>query len=101
MTYVQELQKRSQEHDVFRIPDCSISPSNWQSVAGILRQGVGNNTLPCAKLRAIVDAAREISELHIQEHNGKDLSGGADDFLPVFIFCVVQANLERPCALCM
>ena len=71
-----------------------------QSVADILKQGVGNSTLPCAKLRAIVDAAREISELHVQEHNGNDLTGGADDFLPVFIFCVVQANLERPCALC-
>jgi len=26
---------------------------------------------------------------------------GADDFLPIFIFCVVQAEMERPCALCV
>ena len=70
-------------------------------MASILRHGVGNSTLPCTKLRAIVNAAREISQLHVQEHHGDDLTGGADDFLPVFIFCVVQANLERPCALCM
>jgi hypothetical protein len=57
------------------------------------------STLPCAKLRAIVDAAREISRLHQQEH-GKDLLLGADDFLPIFIFCVVRAEMERPCALC-
>ena len=25
---------------------------------------------------------------------------GADDFLPIFIFCFVQANIERPSALC-
>ena len=25
---------------------------------------------------------------------------GADDFLPIFIFCVVKAEIERPCALC-
>jgi hypothetical protein len=26
---------------------------------------------------------------------------GADDFLPIFIYCVVQADMERPCALCV
>ena len=57
------------------------------------------NTLPCAKLRAIVDAAREISRLYQHEH-GEDHLLGADDFLPIFIFCVVRAEMERPCALC-
>ena len=60
---------------------------------------MGNSTLPCIKLQAIVDAAREASRLHAEEHGGKDFVG-ADEFLPVFIFCVVKANLERPCALC-
>ena len=104
------------------------------------------NTLPCAKLRAIVEAAREISRLYEEEqkerhqqqrvevdnHSGGDMNKevfetaaegnhrltreltgeadngnesakehlGADDFLPIFIFCVVQAQMERPCALC-
>lgn len=57
------------------------------------------STLPCAKLRAIVDAAREISLLHHQEQE-EDKPLGADDFLPIFIFCVVRADMERPCALC-
>ena len=26
---------------------------------------------------------------------------GADDFLPIFIYCVIQADMERPCALCV
>ena len=68
--------------------------------------------LPCAKLRAIVDAASEISRLHQAQSNteseGKVTStskGGskllsADDFLPIFIYCVIRAEMERPCALC-
>jgi hypothetical protein len=65
----------------------------------ILKRGVGMSTLPCVKLRAIVDAAREISHLYQHEH-GEDLVG-ADDFLPIFIFCVIRADMERPCALCV
>jgi hypothetical protein len=121
---MQELRKRPQ--GMFRIPLDKTSPSHWQSVANILKQGVGMSTLPCAKLRAIVDAAREISKLYNQEHNhaakqrherippGDDRTAsddkkeeeaaeehlGADDFLPIFIFCVVRAEMERPCALC-
>lgn len=81
---------------MFRID--KISPSHWQSVARILKQGVGMSTLPCVKLRAIVDAAREISQLYEIEHNGHELLG-ADEFLPIFIFCVIRAEMERPCAL--
>jgi hypothetical protein len=57
------------------------------------------STLPCLKLRAIVEAAREISRLYASEHGERKLLG-ADDFLPIFIFCVVRAEMERPCALC-
>jgi hypothetical protein len=91
---IKELRKRPQ--GMFRIH--KISPSHWQSVARILKQGVGMSTLPCVKLRAIVDAAREISQLHETEHNGHELLG-ADEFLPIFIFCVIRAEMERPCAL--
>jgi hypothetical protein len=92
-----ELRKRPQS--VFRISEDNISPSNWQSVAEILRQGVGMSTLPCVKLRAIVEAAREISRLHTMEH-GEGQMLGADDLLPIFIYSVVRAEMERPCALC-
>eukprot|EP00536_Pseudo-nitzschia_multiseries_P016844 jgi/Psemu1/263906/estExt_Genewise1Plus.C_12630002 len=91
---IKELRKRPQ--GMFRIE--KISPSHWQSVANILKQGVGMSTLPCVKLRAIVDAAREISQLHGKEHGDQKLLG-ADEFLPIFIFCVVRAEMERPCAL--
>jgi len=93
---IKELRKRPQ--GIFRID--KISPSHWQSVARILKQGVGMSTLPCVKLRAIVDAAREISQLYERENSEQALLG-ADKFLPIFIFCVVQAEMERPCALCV
>jgi hypothetical protein len=93
----QELRKRPQH--LFRIPEKNISPSDWQSVAQILKDGVEMSTLPCVKLHAIVEAAREISLLHEREH-GQDVILGADDFLPIFIFSVVRADMERPCALC-
>ena len=114
---MQELRKRSQA--LFRIPPEKQSPSDWRTVSNILQRGVGRSTLPCAKLRAIVRAAKEISCLHGQEHDcqsptndttdnrqniGDDPTEkstfGADDFLPIFIYCVVRADMERPCALC-
>ena len=107
---MQELRKRPQ--GMFRIPSEKTSPSHWQSVAEILKTGVGMATLPCSKLRFIVDAAREITRLHDEERqirspgsakldaDDRDKILGADDFLPIFIFCVVRAEMERPSALC-
>jgi hypothetical protein len=110
---IKELGKRPQ--GFFRIPEDKMSPSHCSSVTTILKEGVGMSTLPCVKLRAIVEAAREISRLYSSEHDDvaehavhssaeraddcKHL--GADDFLPIFIFCVIQAEMDRPRALCV
>jgi hypothetical protein len=106
---------------MFKIPDSNFSPLGWRSVSAILNEGVGMSTLPCTKLRAILDAAKEI--IHVFEEQHRSTSGekeapeeqvtyeksetdvqettlGADDFLPILIYCVVQAEMERPCALC-
>ena len=90
------------------------SVSGWESVIHILKEGVGRSSLPCKKLRAIVDAAKEIYRLHEEERqiniSQQDSGGqaleesmeklGADDFLPIFVFCIIMTDLERPCALC-
>lgn len=60
-----------------------------------------------------MDAAKEISQLDSEERSGvsdasffdgkveaKQKALGADDFLPIFIYCFVQAKIERPSALC-
>jgi hypothetical protein len=82
--------------------------SQWESVAAILKEGVGLSTLPCVKLRAIVDAASEINRIFARKMqvHGRQLEKGeaymgADEFLPIFIYCVVKAEMERPCALCV
>ena len=46
----------------FRIPKEHRSRSDWKSVSRILEEGVGRSTLPCIKLRAVVDAAKEIND---------------------------------------
>lgn len=97
----------------FRVPKEYRSRSDWKSVSRILKEGVQRSTLPCVKLRAVVDAAKEISQLDSEERSvfpdasffdGKVVASekivGADDFLPIFIFCFVQAKIERPSALC-
>lgn len=104
---INELRKRNQ--DRFRLPEAELHTESFASVQSILKEGVGQSTLPCVKLRAIVDAAREITRLvashgrHSPLFQSVDLiqkfNLGADDFLPIFIFCVVKTELERPCAL--
>jgi hypothetical protein len=109
---IKELRKRPQ--NFFRLP-AAISTEEWMKASNILREGVGQSTLPCVKLRAIVDAAQAISEIFEHgrppcdgEGGGNEVSPpnnnfhlGADQFLPIFIFCVVQAEIDRPCALCV
>jgi hypothetical protein len=97
----------------FRIPKEQRSRSDWKSVSRILEEGVGRSTLPCVKLRAVVDAAKEISQLEGEERSvfpdstffdgtvvTKVKALGADDFLPIFIFAFVRSKIERPYALC-
>eukprot|EP00592_Proboscia_alata_P003205 CAMPEP_0194376282 /NCGR_PEP_ID=MMETSP0174-20130528/24705_1 /TAXON_ID=216777 /ORGANISM="Proboscia alata, Strain PI-D3" /LENGTH=1046 /DNA_ID=CAMNT_0039156867 /DNA_START=85 /DNA_END=3225 /DNA_ORIENTATION=+ len=91
---MQALRQRPQSS--FKIKPSHRSPTDWQIVSKILNKDVGRSTLPCAKLSAIVSAAKQIFKLHAAEHSS-DL--GADEFLPIFIFCIVRAELERPCAL--
>ena len=98
---IKELRKRPQ--NFFRLP--SARPTDeWMAASNILKEGVGQSTLPCVKLRAIVDAAQEISRIFAKKRTTAQGSGGsfgADQFLPIFIFCVVQAEIDRPCALCV
>jgi len=97
----------------FKIEKEHRSRSDWKSVSNILKEGVGRSSLPCVKLRALVDAAKEISQLNSEERSvfphssfvdGKVESIptrtlGGDEFLPIFIFCFVQSKIERPSAL--
>lgn len=101
--YYKIMHLRQKSQSFFKINPGNQSPSGWSSVIQILRDGVGRNTLPCNKLKAIVNAGKQIGRLLMDEHPsvGEQQSTlGADDFLPIFMYCVVNAELDRPCALC-
>jgi len=64
-----------------------------------IETGSGYVYFTLCKTTGDLDAAREISQLYEREH-GKQALLDANQFLPIFIFCVVRAEMERPCALC-
>ncbi|KAL7563209.1 hypothetical protein ACA910_014483 [Epithemia clementina (nom. ined.)] len=117
---INELRKRPASY-FSNVPTVKSGPETWLSVSVILKESVERSTLPCAKLRAIVEAAREIARICANENetrrNSKSSGGrgshkqaedeeslkqlGADQFLPILIYCVVMATIERPCALCV
>jgi hypothetical protein len=110
---IKELRRRPRPLQMSKGPIDQRGPDCWSTVSSILSEKVGRSTLPCVKLRAIVDAAREITRLYALDRaaQGPDAGSeapardslllGADLFLPIFIYCVVQAEIERPCALCV
>jgi hypothetical protein len=110
---INELRRRPRSLLIFQMPGNQWDPDSWSTVSRILSEKVGGSTLPCVKLRAIVDAAREITRLFVPDRTSQTSDEqsdaavkensllGADEFLPIFIFCVLQAEIERPCALCV
>ena len=122
---INELRKRPVVY-FSHVPMVQSGPALWLSVSAILKENVERSTLPCAKLRAIVEAAREIARIcanenesrrsqtasqvqdHREVHHPSEKKEeatlgqlGADQFLPILIYCVVMAAIERPCALCV
>ena len=92
----------------YKIPLELQSPSNWERARNMLKEGIGKSTLPCDKLDAIVRSAGEIVKIFEEERSclidvaggkaggsGKTIALGADDFLPIFISCVVRSSLDR------
>ena len=53
---------------------------------------VGSYTLPCDRLDVLLAAAREVPIIFAAEHGGEEVLGG-DDFLPIFVYVVVQAGI--------
>ncbi|ETW08755.1 hypothetical protein H310_01273 [Aphanomyces invadans] len=71
----------------------------WDAAVQSLRD-MDNEVLPSGKLRHLLHAAKEIFDLHAHSGLGDAATRAlsADDFLPVFIFCVCQASLRTPLA---
>jgi len=83
---------------VFGLTSEFLSPSNWRIVIDNL-QDMANEVLPSTKLQLLLCAAKEIYTLYSKEHTTKDTPSRvlcADDFLPVFIYCVCNSKLKEP-----
>jgi len=70
---------------------CIESPSKWEAAVYRLAT-VGSYTLPCDRLDVLLAAAREVPAVFAAEHGGEEVLGG-DDFLPIFVYVVVQAGI--------
>lgn len=96
----------------FEIPKGCESPSRW-SAAALEMAGISSAVMPTDKLAALLRAAKVIygtfaaeKELRVKLLKKRTPKGeklpkiadelGADEFLPIFIFVTVHAELESP-----
>lgn len=76
-----------------------MSPSSWEPAVSAFSRVSSVYSIPVDKLDALVVAAKLIPELHEKEHprtsggEGKQNSLGADDMLPIFIYCIVMSDI--------
>jgi hypothetical protein len=90
-----------QPQSFFGIPVSQISPSGWEAVVVLMRD-IRSRTLPHDRLEALLLTAKEIP-LHFQrEHTSSvedNVTLGADDFLPIFIYIIARAQIPDMLAL--
>jgi hypothetical protein len=92
----------SQPQSFYGIPTQSISPSSWEEVVNSL-SCLRNQSIPSDKLQLLVTSAKLIPITYAKEHevtssSSSSSSGskslGADDLLPIFIYCLVMSRLS-------
>ena len=52
-------------------------------------------SIPFDRIRMLIEAAKEIPNVYTREHPGTETPLGADDFLPIFIYVVVRAQIQE------
>jgi DNA-binding FrmR family transcriptional regulator len=88
------------EQHFFGIALNHVSPSNWEDIVSMLRQ-LRLKTLPHDRLESLIEAAKEVPRLFSKEHvyssddpsQQQQQSLGADEFLPIFIYILVHAEI--------
>lgn len=88
---------RSKSQSFFGIVPESISPTNWASASSKLKD-VDRFSLPYMKRAHLLAACKEIYSVYHSEHP-KNAPMSADDFIPAFIYVLIQANLDDPVVL--
>lgn len=87
----------SKSQSFFGIGPESISPTNWVSASTKLKD-IDKVSLPYMKRAQLLAACKEIYSVYHQEHP-KNAPMNADEFIPAFIYVLIQANLDDPVAL--
>ena len=90
-----------QPQSFFGIPVHQISPSSWNDVVFLMRD-IKSKTLPHDKLEALLLTAKEIPSHFLREHPSSvadNVTLGADDFLPIFIYILARAQIPDLIAL--
>jgi len=85
---------RCQPQSFFGIPLKHISPSSWEDVVRAIDK-VPKMSIPFDKLQLLVAAAKQIPEIYRKEHPDASISLGADDMLPIFIYCLAMSKIRR------
>mmetsp|Transcript_10712 Transcript_10712/g.16233 ORF Transcript_10712/g.16233 Transcript_10712/m.16233 type:complete len:967 (-) Transcript_10712:128-3028(-) len=85
---------KHQPQSFFGIPLNHISPSSWEEVIHAFDR-IPNMTIPFDKLQLLVAAAKQIPECYREEHPDASRSLGADDMLPIFIYCLAMSNISQ------
>jgi hypothetical protein len=89
------LKISNQPQSFFGIPVKQISESNWGVVVELMRD-IRSKTLPHDRLEALLLTAKEIPIHFVREHPSSianNVTLGADDFLPIFIYIIARANV--------
>lgn len=87
-----------QPQSFYGVPIHGISPSSWDEIVYLLKD-LRARTLPHDRLDALLLAAKEIPLLFMREHPGAAAPLGADEFLPIFIYVLVRAQIPHMLAL--
>ncbi|OQR89721.1 hypothetical protein ACHHYP_06095 [Achlya hypogyna] len=88
---------RPKPQSFFGISLATLSVSSWARPIETLGDADAM-TLPLDKLRKLVEAALLVHIVFQEEHEGAGALSG-DDFLPVFIYVIVQSRLAHPLVL--
>eukprot|EP00003_Mantamonas_plastica_P011727 TRINITY_DN2155_c0_g1_i3.p1 TRINITY_DN2155_c0_g1~~TRINITY_DN2155_c0_g1_i3.p1 ORF type:complete len:568 (+),score=195.37 TRINITY_DN2155_c0_g1_i3:1286-2989(+) len=86
---------KHQNQEFFGIQESLLSSSNWASAIYELGD-INNHALPNDKIHTIVSASKAIYDLASLESESGYAILGADDFLPIFIYVLVNSDIERP-----
>jgi hypothetical protein len=83
-----------QPQSYFGIPIQNLSPTSWDVVVYALRD-IRLYTLPHDRLEALTDVCKMIPKVFMREHPTSEKPLGADEFLPIFIYVLVKAQLSN------